>query len=862
MNKKILILSASLLLSMGTWAQSRGQESEIFSEATAANYELAARFSSAQLKKMIFSTQVQPIWFKNSNRFVYSYKTAEGEQVYIVDPAKGKKEPAFSRDALAMRLTEIIKDPLEGRHLKMEQINLKDDRYLTFSIESSQPRIFENDSSEIAQRKRGSKQRFFFEYDLQTGHLTDVTKTEQDKDLSFPYFAVVSPDGQKGIYVKGHDLYMMDAANLKKAALSGTDSTLVEVRLTTDGTHDFCWGTDNYKGDISKDSTERVRPSSLVWSPDSRRFATIRWDMSRIKDAWVINSLAEPRPTLETFKFQMPGEPGADGFLYLFDTERNSCQKIQTSAYKEGNIFFEYYQPKYADLDKEHLPYVMQWAGDTDGFFFTQQSRDHKQLDLCYLAVADSVAKVVVHEEMNSFIENRPIKLIHDGKQIIQWSERNGWAQLYLYEADGKLVRNLTPGAYHVEEVLGVNEKEKYVVFSACGVDAKENPYQKHTYKVSLEGGKPVLLDSPDLHVDAVLSDDARYFVANCSRVDLQPTSALYDIQTGKKVMDLEKADLSLLLKAGYRFPERFKVKAADGVTDLYGVMYKPYDFDSTKVYPIIDFVYPGPVTEANSIGWSPVAHRTDRLAQLGFIVVTVGNRGGHPNRSKWYHNYGYGNLRDYGLADQKFALEQLAYQHRYIDLDRVGVLGHSGGGFMSTTALLTYPDFFKVAVSCSGNHDNRIYSRWWSEQHHGYQQPAENQNQAYATYYRNLAQTVDASYAAYADYYEKLANETVAAVEYKVGTNQELVHNLKGHLLLVHGDMDDNVSMSHTLRVVDALVKNNKRFDMLILPGQRHWYSEVDDYFFWRMADYFCQWLKDSKRHHDVNIKELNNHQ
>lgn len=268
-------------------------------------------------------------------------------------------------------------------------------------------------------------------------------------------------------------------------------------------------------------------------------------------------------------------------------------------------------------------------------------------------------------------------------------------------------------------------------------------------------------------------------------------------------------------------------MKAADGVTDLYGAMYKPYDFDSTKVYPICDYVYPGPQVEANNISWSRGFTRTDRLAQIGMIVITVGNRGGHPNRSKWYHNYGYGNLRDYGLEDQKYAIQQLGARHPFIDLDRVGIHGHSGGGFMSTAAILKYPDFFKAAVSCAGNHDNSIYNRWWSEQHHGV--------------------------------LEKIDKGDTTFV-YSIQTNPEIASNLKGHLMLVHGDIDNNVHPANTIRVVNALIRANKRFDMLILPGQRHGFGDMNEYFFWRLADYYAEWLIGDSERWKPDITQMNN--
>ena len=320
----------------------------------------------------------------------------------------------------------------------------------------------------------------------------------------------------------------------------------------------------------------------------------------------------------------------------------------KTIAFKDQDMEF---LSAPATAEDAYIEYpTSKWLGDEKGFYLMRLSRDLKRHDLCYVGVDADSTKMVLREQLNTYVETRNPKFIKGGSQFIWWSERNGWANLYLYNSDGSLVRNLTEGAFHVEDILGVNEAAGYVLFSACGVDKDENPYQMHNYKVSLSGGAIQQLDMKDMDVLATASYDARYFVANYSRVDCAPAVALYNAVTGRKVLDLEEADLRLLLEAGYKFPERFKVKAADGITDLYGAMYKPFDFDSTKVYPILDYVYPGPQVEANNISWSKGFTRVDRLAQVGFIVITVGNRGGHPNRSKWYHNYGYGNLPAYGV--------------------------------------------------------------------------------------------------------------------------------------------------------------------------------------------------------------------
>ena len=276
--------------------------------------------------------------------------------------------------------------------------------------------------------------------------------------------------------------------------------------------------------------------------------------------------------------------------------------------------------------------------------------------------------------------------------------------------------------------------------------------------------------------------------------------------------MDLETADLSKLFETGYQFPEPYKVKAGDGITDLYGVMYKPFNFDPEKKYPIIAYVYPGPQTEAVYKSFTSRMDRTDRLAQMGFIVITIGNRGGHPDRSKWYHNYGYGNLRDYGLQDKKVAIEQLADRHDFINIDQVGIFGHSGGGFMSTAAMLVYPDFFKVAVSSAGNHENNIYNRWWSEKHHGVKEVEDEKG--------NIT------------------------FKYDIDKNSELARNLKGKLLICTGDIDNNVHPANTIRLANALIKANKRFDYFVFPGQRHGYGNMNEYFFWLRADYFAKHL------------------
>lgn len=789
----LLITALGIILSCPVQASGHRQKAK-------ANYELAERFSPKKINTMVHSTIVTPNWFKDSDKFWYYWKDTNGEHYYIVNPQNGRQEEIFDMEELAMQLTEITKDPMDAQHIPIEDLRLEKDKYFRFRICSQ-------------------KDTFHFKYDYQTKELSQTTKPA-DK---YPAWASISPDSSMVVYARNYNLYYTDMANLRKLMKDEKDSTIVEHRLTTKGHRDMAYGSDDYSGAAGIDSTERIYPN-IYWSPDSRHFAICLHDMSQVKEFWVINSLSQPRPTLETYKYQMPGEPGPKTYLEIFNTEDKSSRNIEISAFKDQSIYINAAPYKNRDIYEDY--YSLKWLGDNNTLYFTRSSRDLHRIDICRADIQTGEVTVVVEERLNTYNEVREPRLVNGGKELIQWSERNGWAHLYRYSTDGKLKNAITKGAFHVYDIESIDEERQFIYFTANGYDKNENPYYKHLYRVRFDGTDLKALNPGDYFSEVNISDDSKYIVDNISRVDMIPYAVLRD-HNGRKIADLQKADFSQLFAAGYRFPETFKVKAADGVTDLWGVMYKPFDFDSTKVYPIIEYVYPGPQVEATNYVWSRGMNRVDRLSQLGFIVITVGHRGGHPDRSKWYHNYGYGNMRDYPLEDHKYAIQQLAARHDYIDINKVGIHGHSGGGFMSTAAICTYPDFYKVAVSCAGNHDNRIYNRWWSETHHGVE---EHVSEAGDTTFR-----------------------------YDITVNQDYVKNLKGRLLLVHGDIDNNVHPANTLRVVDALIRANKRFDMLLLPGQRHGFGDMDEYFFWKMADYFSRYLIGDYEN-SVDIRQMNN--
>lgn len=778
-----------------------------YSQERKPEYIQAEKFTKEKLGTMLFSTMVDPHWFHKGSNFWFEYKTSEGKFWYVVNVGQKKKTLLFDRDKLASQLTEIVHDPFEARHLPISNLKLKeDDRTFTFEVVSSQ---YEEDKKD---KKKKEKKVFYFSYDYATQELTHLSDAKKEpKKLGW---ASVSPDGQSVVYAKDCNLYRMSIADYRKAQKNEKDSTIVEVQLTKDGMPEFGYGIPYSILNTDTLCNGKRRRAWGCWSPDSKHFVTIVSDDRKVKPLWVINSIAEPRPTLETYKYQMPGEMDApEDHLYIFDMTNNTRKEIKVDAWKNQSLGLEYKPYEESQRDDEFIPAV--WQGDNNRFFLTRSSRDLHRIDVCTYTVGQDSIVPIVKERMNTYQETRPIYVLGGGKEFIQWSERDGWAHLYLYDDKGNLKNRITEGPWHVEELVKVDEAARTVYFTANGRENGENPYYEHLYKAGVNGGSVKPITDGNFFHKVSMSDDARFVVDNYSRVDTEPCAVLKD-NNGNKLMTIQESDFSQLKAAGYRFPELFTVKAADGVTDLYGVMYKPYDFDSTKVYPIIDYVYPGPQVEAVYYPFTRMSVRTDRLAQAGFIVISVGQRGGHPSRSKWYHNYGYGNMRDYPLADHKAAVEQLAARHKFIDITKVGIHGHSGGGFMSTAAICQYPDFYKAAVSCAGNHDNRIYNRWWSETHHGVK--------------------------------ETVTEKGDTTFVYKIATNPEIVKQLKGHLMLVHGDIDNNVHPANTIRVVNALIRAGKRFDMLFLPGQRHAFGDMDEYFYWRMVDYFSEHLKGQK--------------
>tara|TARA_R110001606_G_scaffold93376_1_gene207337 strand:- start:40513 stop:43011 length:2499 start_codon:yes stop_codon:yes gene_type:complete len=800
------------------------------------NYRAAAKYSPSNLAKMVHSTSVNPHWLKNGNRFWYTYKTSEGANYYLVDADKKTKRELFDNVKMAKWLTEITKDPYDAQHLPYFKFKFNDaENAIRFRVESTEEvevvdekEDVESDSipakKEKSKKPKKEKKTYYLEYRLGGNGLTIINTKKEDKK-PWEKWANVAPDSSIVLYGKNYNLYWMDKINFKKFIKDEKDSTVVENKWTKDGEENYGYTRDGREDNVDEEKNKDKRKGVWgTWSHDSKKFVFEKSDSRHIKDLWVINSTGKKRPTLETYKYHMPGEQEYyKSELLIFDIPTKTHVKVPLDSVRQQSIDVFRAPRKQSERDDDFTPSLL--LSKKGKIYFSVISRDRKKYDINVADINTGEYKTLIEERFNTYIESRPLILLNNETEMLHWAERDGWAHFYLYDANGKLKNQVTEGDFHVDNFEGLDEKTRTLYFSANGAEKNQDPYYLHSYKINLNGSGMRTLNAGDFTTNTSMADSNLYFVNNFSRVNTVPKSELRDAN-GKVVMDLETADLSQLFASGYKFPETFKVKADDGITDIYGVMYKPFDMDSTKVYPLLEYVYPGPQTEAVNKSFSYSMDRLDRMAQVGFVVITLGNRGGHPDRSKWYHNYGYGNLRDYGLADKKYVAQQLANKHKFIDIEKVGIYGHSGGGFMSTAAMLVYPDFFKAAVSSAGNHDNNVYNSWWSETHHGVK--------------------------------EEIDEKGKSSYVYKIDDNQSLAKNLKGHLMLIHGDMDNNVNPAGTIRMANELIKANKRFKYMIMPGQRHGFGNMTEYSFWLRADHFSKYLL-GKEATDTDILYMN---
>ncbi len=608
---------------------------------------------------------------------------------------------------------------------------------------------------------------------------------------------IASPDGKRAAYIKDFNLWMRDNA-------TGRD-----IQLTTDGYKNFGYATNN-AGWVHGDNP------ILVWSPDSKKIATFQQDELKTGSMYLVSTNVG-HPRLEEWKYPLPGD------IHVTTIERVVINVDKPEVIRLRMDPDQHRSTQCDDVSCDGGWDDVYWSADGSKIAFVSTSRDHKKENLRVADAATGVVRDVYEETTSTQFESGQgavnWRYLPETNEFIWFTERDGWGHLYLYDINtGKLKNKITTGDFAVWRVMKIDEKNRVVYFVGGGRE-KGDPYFGHFYRVGLDGKNLQLLTPEEGNHDVTLATKGNYFVDNYSTPNTPTVSVLRDMN-GKLIATLEKTDISRLTEVGWRAPTPIVVKARDGSTDLYGLMYTPTNLDPSQKYPIIDYIYPGP--QGGSVGSrSFAASRGDNqaLAELGFVVMQVDGTC-NPLRSKKFHDACYGNMADNTLPDQVEAIKQLAAKYPYIDINRVGIWGHSGGGYATAAAMFRYPDFFKVGISESGNHENRNYEDDWGERYIG----------------------LDVKDASGKSNYEDQANQNYAK-------------NLKGKLLLAHGTMDDNVPPNNTLLVVDALIKANKDFDLIMIPNARHGYGAASYYMMRRRWDYFVKNLLGAEPPKEYNL-------
>lgn len=699
--------------------------------------------------ELVVGDKVRPQWIDGGARFWYAVSDGSGRRFVLADPAAGSREPAFDHRRLAAALATAAGQPVDPAALPFPAIALTGD-------------VVEFDA--------------FGEHwrcDLDGYTCERAAFTPPGNPLD-----VAAPDGKLAVSQRGHDLW----------ARSLTDGR--EWALTTDGEPDHRYGS----GPACTGNPTLLRkfglpylPPAVAWSPDSTKVLAHRTDERGVR----LTHLVEARPAdggapvLHTQRYAYPGDetvPRAE--LVVLDVASGTVVRAQAQPLV---------MPQLSPITTRWA----WWAPDGSAVYYLDRPRDLRTLTLHRLDPNTGAVTAVLSETGATRVEPNqrgfepPIVRVLAG-EVLWYSQRDGWGHLYRYDLrTGELLGQVTSGEWAVREILHVDEAERVVYFTATGLVAAD-PYRRTVCRVGLDGTGFARITDDELDHVVTLPPTMAYFVDSASTVDTAPVTTVRD-WSGRVLVELERADITRLAATGWTPPERFRVKAADGVTDIFGVLHRPRGFDPTRRYPVVDNVYPGPQVERVAPTFDPGGMGMDAepLAALGFVVVALDGRG-TPGRSKAFHDASYGHLGDAGgLDDHVAALAQLAGTRPWMDLDRVGVFGHSGGGFAAARALLEHPDVYKVGVALSGSHDTGCFNQGFVESYDGANDPG-----AWAR-----------------------------------SSNVDLADRLVGKLLLVHGEMDDQVHPSHTLRLADRLVAADKGFELLIVPGAEHTFIDCLTY-------------------------------
>lgn len=745
---------------------------------TTNDYQRAESFLSYNTQPLVDHDGVRANWLPG-DRFWYRVLTPTGSEFILVNPATKSRVAAFDQEKLASALSGATGKSYTASMLPFQTIGFNaDGTAITFQADGKRWK-YDNKSNQL---------------NADTSRATSSERQQGRGGRRGGGNEVLSPNGERAAFIKDYNLWVRDV------------KTGQQTQLTTDGVKDFGYATDN-AGWTHSDA------AVLLWSPDSKKIATFKQDQRNVSDMYLVTTNVG-KPALHSWKYPLPGDkdiPIIQRVIINVDEPKVIVLQIPADPHRatlSDNISSS---GTFDDVN---------WSEDASQLAFVSTSRDHKQEKVRIADANTGAVREVFEETVPTQYESGwgaiNWRYLPKTNEIIWFSERDNWGHLYLYDAaTGKVKNQITKGDWVVTRLLDVDEKHRVLYFMVTGHEPG-NPYFTQLCRIGFDGKHfEVLTPESGTHTVSV-SPSKNYFVDTYSTPDVPPVTVLRAMN-GRLIATLERTDISRLTASGWKPLIPITVKAHDGKTDLYGLMYVPTNLDPNKKYPIIDYIYPGP--QGGSVGgnWSFAASRGDNqaLAELGFIVVQI-EGSSNPWRSKSFHDMNYGNMAENTLPDQVAGIKQLAEKYPYIDIDRVGIWGHSGGGFATAAAMFRFPDFFKVGISESGNHDNRNYEDDWGERYDG------------------LATNVN---------YEAQANETYAK-------------NLKGKLMLAHGLMDDNVPPQNTLLVVEALEKANKDYDLVIFPNSAHGYGQYSYYMMRRRWDYFVKNLMGAQPPHEFELK------
>ncbi|MEX0660144.1 MAG: DPP IV N-terminal domain-containing protein [Balneolaceae bacterium] len=739
-----------------------GAQSQNGDSVTTDDYERAESQLSWNVGDKVYNQNVSPNWI-NNDQFWYRIYTRNGDRYMLVNITENEKSVAFDHERLAAEISEHTESAVNPENLLLGSLEFSDDL-----------------STIRFGHDRKNWECSLTTYECET---TDYQSNRVDN-------SVTSPDGNLAAFTKDHNLWVR---NLE----TGED-----IQLTTEGEKHYSFARNNQGWSRSD------RPI-LTWSPDSKKISTFRLD-ERDVGQMVLWKTVEGRPELDQWPYALPGDsivPMLERVVIDVENQTKTWLQVDPDHQRASNCCGLVRNGEWVDNE---------WSEDGSKLAFVSTSRDYKDVKLQMANPETGEVEDIFEDRDDIFFESNLTsrgvpnwRILHNSDEFIWFNRSDNWGHLYLRDLEtGELKNQITEGNWNVVDILRVNEEERTILFTAVGKEDNRDPHFEHLYRINFDGSGMELLTENNAHHSVNLSPDANFIVDTYSDFQTPQVTVIRD-DSGKRLMTIEEADASELRESGWREPIPFSAKARDGETDIYGIMILPSNFDESKSYPIINAIYPGP--QGGSVGTrhfsSSRRGQAHALAELGFVVVAIDAMGSSPIRSRDFHTAYHGNMLDNGLPDQIAAMEQLADKYSFIDLDHVGIYGHSGGGFATGAALTQYPEFFKVGVSGAGNHDNRNYTYYWGEKYQG------------------------------------LLEESEGSDNYESSAVQLQAENLEGKLLLSYGTMDTNVHPSMTLLFVDELIKHNKDFDLLVMPNRGHGFAN-EPYSIRRTWDYFVEHL------------------